>query len=84
MTLMKLKNVLEEDGKVIIQPLLFNTVLNRAKSRLFKLYEQIKEAPFLKENIDEFLNFNEPNPDECLNLLDQEIDNTSPVIDQNK
>jgi hypothetical protein len=38
----------EKDGRVRIQPLHFGTVLNRAKSRLLKLYDKVKTAPFLK------------------------------------
>ena len=40
----------EMDGTVIIQPLLFATVLQRAKSRLLKLHDRVKNAPFLKEH----------------------------------
>jgi hypothetical protein len=35
-------------GKVIIQPLSYATVIDRAKSRLLKLYDRVSEAPFLK------------------------------------
>lgn len=43
---------------VVIQPLLFATVLQRAKSRLLKLHERVKNAPFLKnhrEKLEAFL-----------------------------
>jgi len=39
----------EMDGKVIIQPLDYNIVIERAKSRLLKLYDRVKGAPFLEE-----------------------------------
>ncbi|WP_316347707.1 hypothetical protein [Desulfuromonas acetoxidans] len=49
-----------KDGKVTIRPLLFNTVLTRAKSRVLKLYDKVKTAPFLqKEEIDSFLKYEE-------------------------
>ena len=37
----------EMDGKVIIQPLDYSIVIERAKSRLLKLYDRVKGAPFL-------------------------------------
>ncbi len=43
----------EMDGRVIIQPMLFTTVLKRAESRLFKLSERVKNAPFLEKRRDE-------------------------------
>ncbi len=47
----------ENDGKVRIIPMDFDTVLTRAKSRLLRLYERVKEAPFLQgQDIDKFLN----------------------------
>lgn len=38
----------KKDGDVVIQPLLFAIVLQRAESRLLKLRERVKDAPFLK------------------------------------
>ncbi len=40
----------EKERTVVIQPLLFDTVLQRAKSRLLKLHERVKNAPFLKDH----------------------------------
>lgn len=40
----------EMDRTVVIQPMLFATVLQRAKSRLLKLHERVKSAPFLQEH----------------------------------
>lgn len=37
----------KKGGKVIIQPLDYDTVVRRAKSRLLNLHEKIKNAPFL-------------------------------------
>jgi len=46
----------EMNDRVRILPLTFNIVLERAKSRLLKLYDRVKTAPFLKgENIEKFL-----------------------------
>jgi hypothetical protein len=43
----------ELNDRVRILPLSFNTVLTRAKSRLLKLYDRVKTAPFLRDhNID--------------------------------
>jgi hypothetical protein len=46
----------ELGGRVRILPLSFDTVLQRADSRLLKLREKIKSAPFLQgKNLDEFV-----------------------------
>lgn len=50
----------EKDGKVVIQPLLFNSVLERAKSRLLKLFDRIKSAPFLQKHKNEIAPYLEP------------------------
>src|ERR1035437_260671 len=49
----------EMDGRVHILPMDFSTVLRRAASRLLKLHDKIKSAPFLKDRgIDKFLDEN--------------------------
>jgi hypothetical protein len=46
----------EKDNRVVIQPMLYDTALNRAKSRLLKLYDRVKDAPFLDDaTLDTFL-----------------------------
>ncbi|NOT01424.1 MAG: ATP-binding protein [Phycisphaerales bacterium] len=46
----------ERHGLVRIQPLSYDTVITRAKSRMLRLYDRIKNAPFLdKEKLTEFL-----------------------------
>ncbi|MBU6399161.1 MAG: ATP-binding protein [Verrucomicrobia bacterium] len=46
----------ELNDRVRILPLSFDTVLTRAKSRLLKLYDRVKSAPFLRDqNIDAYL-----------------------------
>jgi hypothetical protein len=37
------------EGNVIIQPLHYDTIMNRAKSRLLNLYDKVKDAPFLQD-----------------------------------
>jgi hypothetical protein len=39
----------ELSGRVLIQPLDYDTVIRRAKSRLLNLHEKIKKSPFLQE-----------------------------------
>lgn len=39
----------EKDGNVIIWPLDYDTVIKRAKSRLLKLHDKIKNASFLED-----------------------------------
>jgi hypothetical protein len=61
----------EMDGTVIIQPLLFETILQRAKSRLLKLHGRVKNAPFLekyREEMEAFLA-----PVESASILFEEI-----------
>jgi hypothetical protein len=44
------------DGKVIIQPLDYDTVMRRAKSRLLNLFDKVKNAPYLEDTrIKEYL-----------------------------
>lgn len=38
-----------KDGRVRIQPLDYDTVIRRAKSRLLNLYDKIKHSPFLED-----------------------------------
>ena len=48
----------EDNEKVKIQPLLYSIILSRAEQRLLKLYEKVKEAPFLlsqQEKLDKFI-----------------------------
>lgn len=46
----------EKDERVIIQPLDYNNVITRAKTRLHRLYDRVKSAPFLnKKAIGEFV-----------------------------
>ena len=46
----------EMDNRVKILPIDFDTILRRAHSRLLKLYDKVRSAPFLKAHgIDEFL-----------------------------
>ena len=46
----------EKGGRVVIRPLSYDTVLVRAKSRLLKLFDRVKSAPFLdQKEIEEFL-----------------------------
>lgn len=50
----------EKDGQVVIQPLDFGTVLTRAESRLLKLQDRVKNAPFLQSKKDEIERFLQP------------------------
>lgn len=44
------------DGKVVIQPLDYDTVMRRAKSRLLNLFDKVKNAPYLEDTrIKEYL-----------------------------
>lgn len=44
------------DGQVVIQPLSYDTVMKRAKSRLLNLFDKVKNAPYLEDSrIKEYL-----------------------------
>ncbi len=46
-----------KSGQVRVRPMLFDTVLSRAKSRVLKLYDKVKAAPFLCDSeLEDFLN----------------------------
>jgi len=46
----------KKGGKVIIQPLDYDTIVRRAKSRLLNLHDKIKNAPFLmNERVKEYM-----------------------------
>lgn len=48
------------DGTVVITPMLFDNVLARAKSRMLKLHERVKGAPFLEQHRKELETFLAP------------------------
>jgi hypothetical protein len=50
----------EDNDRVKIQPLLYSIILNRAEQRLLKLYDKVKEAPFLVAQQEELSKFIEP------------------------
>lgn len=50
----------ELEGTVVITPILFDTVLARAKSRMLKLHERVKGAPFLEQHRQELESFLAP------------------------
>lgn len=43
------ENNARKENQCVIQPLNYQVVINRAKSRLLKLYDKVKDAPFLKD-----------------------------------
>jgi hypothetical protein len=47
----------EKNGAVTIRPLLFDTVLERAKGRMLKLCDRVKDAPFVKNHREELETF---------------------------
>ena len=41
---------------IIIHPVLYDTIIRRAKSRLFNLYDKLKASPFMKEIDESYIN----------------------------
>ncbi|GHV11076.1 hypothetical protein FACS189491_01680 [Spirochaetia bacterium] len=39
----------EKDGSIIVNPIIYDIVIRRAKTRMFKLYDKIKDSPFMKD-----------------------------------
>lgn len=64
----------ERDDAVIIRPLLYDTILKRAETRMLNLHKKIENAPFLANSpeITEFLEKNTIAPNEQLTLADLE------------
>lgn len=62
----------EDNARVKIQPLLYSIILNRAEQRLLKLYDRVKEAPFLVAQQEELSKFIEPIAVQQLGLLEAE------------
>lgn len=50
----------EDNDRVRIQPLLYSVLLSRAEQRLLKLFEKVKDAPFLLEQQEQLKKFIEP------------------------
>ncbi|MFK8401796.1 ATP-binding protein [Pseudomonas sp. BGr12] len=60
----------EDNDRVKIQPLLYSIILNRAEQRLLKLYDKVKEAPFLVAQQEELSKFIEPIAVQQIGLLE--------------
>ncbi|GAB1261465.1 ATP-binding protein [Aurantivibrio plasticivorans] len=59
-----------KDGMVCVKPLVFDTVLKRAETRLLNLHKKIENSPFLDhEKIQDFLQKNTVQPNEQKNLI---------------
>lgn len=61
----------EKDDRVIIKPLDYNNVITRAKTRLHRLFDRVKNAPFLNQKeIEAFIKRNEKFDNGQPSLLD--------------
>lgn len=61
----------EKDDRVIIKPLDYNNVITRATTRLHRLYDRVKNAPFLNKNeIEEFVKRRENDTESQPSLLE--------------
>ena len=73
----------EMNDRVRILPMTFNTVLERAKSRLLKLYDRVKTAPFLQgQDIEKFLGETVEPSDEL--LLEHEALKQAEAVEEKK
>lgn len=64
----------ERDDAVVIRPLIYDTILKRAETRMLNLHKKIENAPFLKDSkeVSEFLEKNTVAPNEQLTLAELE------------
>jgi len=62
----------DRDGRVIIRPLIYDTILKRAETRMLNLHKKIEKAPFLQDSkeIAEFLEKNIIASNEQLKLVE--------------
>lgn len=44
-----------KENNIIIRPMKYDILINRAKSRTLKLYDKVKDAPAIKEDLEDFL-----------------------------
>lgn len=67
-------NRTDRDGGVIIRPLIYDTILKRAETRMLNLHKKIENAPFLQDSkeIAEFLEKNTIASNEQLTLAELE------------
>lgn len=63
----------ELNGRVEIYPMIYDTVLERASSRLLRLYERVRAAPFLQDKIESYLDGPTRNVSPQGDLLAQEV-----------
>jgi hypothetical protein len=71
----------DTQGKCIIRPMIFQTVIGRAKARTLGLYNKVKNAPFLNQSeIDEYLQPQKVNIDIQMTMFEEStLDVTPPV-----
>jgi len=62
----------EDNDRLKIQPLLYSIILNRAEQRLLKLYDKVREAPFLVAQQEKLSKFIEPIAVQQPDLLEAE------------
>lgn len=60
----------EDNDRVKIQPIKYSIILSRAEQRLLKLYERVREAPFLLEQQGELSKFIDPIPVQQSSLME--------------
>lgn len=67
-------NRTDRDGSVIIRPLIYDTLLKRAETRMLNLHKKIEKAPFLQDSkeIAEFLEKNTISSNEQFTLAELE------------
>lgn len=59
----------EDDNQVKINPMLYDTILNRAEKRLLNLHSKVKDAPFLVDQQEQLNKFVEPLNVQQTNLI---------------
>lgn len=64
----------DNQGKCVIRPMIFQTVIGRAKARTLGLYNKVKNAPFLNQiEIDEYLQPQKVDVDLQMTIFPEEV-----------
>lgn len=75
----------DTQGKCIIRPMIFQTVIGRAKSRTLGLYNKVKNAPFLNQSeIDQYLKPEKVDADIQISMFEQTVIDATPPAQTGK
>lgn len=75
----------DNQGKCVIRPMIFQTVIGRAKARTLGLYHKVKNAPFLNQTeIDQYLKPEKVDVDIQISMFEQTVIDATPPAQTGK